>query len=88
MKLPTFEITRDIENTAIAIVELLKELPAIDTDDTFLQLLKDNRLKSIQSSLAIEANSLSLHQVTDIINGKTVIGDPRNSGGQKCLGGL
>ena len=38
---------------------------------------KDNRLKSIQSSLAIEANSLSLQQVTDIINGKKVVGDVR-----------
>lgn len=37
-------------------------------------LRKNNRIKSIHSSLKIEANSLSQGQVRDIINGKTVLG--------------
>ena len=37
-------------------------------------LRRNNRIKSIHSSLAIEANSLSFDQVKDIIDGKTVIG--------------
>ena len=37
-------------------------------------LRRNNRIKSIHSSLAIEANSLSLGQVKDVIAGKTVIG--------------
>ena len=37
-------------------------------------LRKNYRIKSIHSSLAIEANSLSLNQVRDIIDGKLVIG--------------
>ena len=77
MKLPGFEITPHIENLALGIVDLLDKLPALDTDAKFLQLRKDNRIKTIQSSLAIEANSLSLQQVADIINGKKVIGDKR-----------
>ena len=36
-----------------------------------------NRLRSIHSSLAIEGNTLSLDDVTDIINGKRVLGNPR-----------
>ena len=37
-------------------------------------LRKNNRIKSIHSSLSIEANSLSLEQVKDVINGKIVMG--------------
>ena len=33
-----------------------------------------SKVRSIHSSLAIEANSLSLNQVRDVIEGKTVIG--------------
>lgn len=33
-------------------------------------LRKNNRIKSIHASLKIEANSLSLGQVRDVINGK------------------
>jgi Fic family protein len=41
-----------------------------------LRLRKINRLRSIQSSLAIENNTLTLGQVTDIIEGKQVLGLP------------
>lgn len=37
-------------------------------------LRKKNRLKTIHSSLAIEQNTLTLQQVTDIIDGKRVFG--------------
>ncbi len=77
MKLPEFKITSTMETLALEIVDLMKHLSSLGTDKKFLHLRKDNRLKSIQSSLAIEANSLSLQQVTDIINGKKVIGDAR-----------
>ena len=40
-------------------------------------LRKKNRLKTIHSSLAIEQNTLTLKQVTDIINGKRVFGPPK-----------
>ena len=39
-------------------------------------LRKENQIKTIHSSLAIEHNSLSLAQVTDIIEGKHVLGAP------------
>lgn len=38
------------------------------------RLRRVNRIKSIQSSLAIENNTLSLEQVTDVLNGKRVLG--------------
>lgn len=39
-------------------------------------LRKANRIRTIHSSLAIEHNSLTLQQVTDIVNGKRVLGAP------------
>ena len=38
---------------------------------------RNNRIKSIHSSLKIEANSLSLGQVRDVINGKIVLGEQK-----------
>lgn len=41
------------------------------------QLRRSNRLRSIQASLAIENNTLTLEQVTAVIAGKHVLGLPR-----------
>lgn len=38
------------------------------------RLRRDNRIRTIHASLEIEKNSLSLDQVTDIINGKRILG--------------
>lgn len=40
-------------------------------------LRRNNRIKSIHSSLKIEANSLTLGQVRDVINGKSVLGEQK-----------
>lgn len=40
-------------------------------------LRRDNQIRTIHSSLAIENNSLSLEQMTDVINGKRVLGAPK-----------
>ena len=41
------------------------------------RLRRGNRIRTIQASLAIENNSLSLEQVTALIDGKRVLGHPR-----------
>ncbi len=41
------------------------------------QLRKQNRIRTIQSTLAIEGNSLSLEQVTAIVEGKRILGSQR-----------
>lgn len=38
------------------------------------KLRRDNRIKTIQASLAIENNSLTIDQVTAVINGKRILG--------------
>lgn len=40
-------------------------------------LRRNNRIQSIHSSLKIEANSLSLSEVRDVINGHLVLGDQK-----------
>ena len=42
-----------------------------------LKLRRENRIRSIHASLAIENNTLSLDQVTAVISGKRVLGLPR-----------
>ncbi|MCB1232322.1 MAG: Fic family protein [Verrucomicrobiae bacterium] len=41
------------------------------------QLRRENRIRTIQASLAIEANTLSFEQVSDLMDGKPVAGPPR-----------
>ena len=41
------------------------------------RLRRENRIRSIQASLAIENNTLSVDQVTAILDGKRVLGLPR-----------
>jgi Fic family protein len=41
-----------------------------------LHLRRENRIRTIHSSLAIEQNSLTLEQVTGILSGKRILGNP------------
>ncbi|MDR1880656.1 MAG: Fic family protein, partial [Tannerellaceae bacterium] len=58
------------------IAERVGEIKGTGEYSRNVRLRKINRLRSIQSSLAIENNTLSLGQVTDIIEGKRVLGLP------------
>ncbi|MEZ5043807.1 MAG: hypothetical protein R2828_28175 [Saprospiraceae bacterium] len=42
------------------------------------QLRRENRIKTIQSSLKIEGNTLSMDQVSAIFDQKRVIGPPKD----------
>ncbi|WP_220456817.1 Fic family protein [Changpingibacter yushuensis] len=46
-------------------------------DDHSVHLRRQNRIRTVHSSLAIEHNTLTLGQVTAILDGKRVLGDPR-----------
>ena len=72
---PLFDITDDMLNKIVEITEIVTKLTL--TQPQNFHLRKENRLRSIHSSLAIEANSLSLEQVTAIVNGKRVLGKPQ-----------
>lgn len=72
---PNYQITERMLNLVQKISELTAQL---SFEKRELHLRKENRVRSIQSSLAIENNSLSLEQVTDIIEGKRVLGSPKD----------
>ena len=60
-----------------SISEKLGRITSISSIESKPPIRKNNRIKSIHSSLKIEANSLSLNQVRDVINGKLVLGEQR-----------
>jgi len=77
MNIPIYTISIKSIDLVAQIAEKLGEIRGAGEYSRNLRLRKINRLRSIQSSLAIENNTLSLGQVTDIIEGKSVLGLPR-----------
>jgi len=71
---PPFNITNEILTYVSSISEKMGKISATSNLETKPHLRRNNRIKSIHSSLKIEANSLSLGQVRDVINGKLVLG--------------
>ena len=76
MNVPTYSISTKTIELVARIAEKLGEIKGTGEYGRNLALRKINRMRSIQSSLAIENNSLTLGQVTDIIEGKRVFGLP------------
>ena len=74
---PPFTITNEILAYVSSISEKVGRISAISNLESKPHLRRNNRIKSIHSSLKIEANSLSLGQVRDVINGKTVLGEQK-----------
>ena len=74
---PPFDITNEMLSLSISITEKLGQLNGFQSLKRMPILRRNNKIKSIHSSLAIEANSLSLSQVKDVIDGKLVIGAPK-----------
>lgn len=73
---PPFQITPKILNAVAAISELVGNHSA-KNGNLSPQLRRENRIRTIQASLAIEQNSLTLDQVTAVLDGKRVLGLPR-----------
>lgn len=73
---PPFKITSQIIDLISQISEAVGEINSLENSPRHLELRKENRIKTIHSSLAIENNSLTLEQITAIIEGKRVLGSP------------
>ena len=69
-----FTISNSMLNKTIFITEKLSKIISYNSLKRMPTLRRNNKIKSIHSSLMIEANSLSLNQVRDVIDGKFVIG--------------
>lgn len=77
-KKPPFEITNSILDEIAEIAELVGQVNATSGLTTNPMLRRSNRIRTIYSSLAIEQNTLSLEQVTAVLNGKRVIAPPKD----------
>lgn len=71
---PLYTITNQILAYVSSISEKIGNISATHNLESKTHLRRNNRIRSIHSSLKIEANSLSLGQVRDVINGKIVLG--------------
>lgn len=74
---PPFTVTNQILMYVSSISEKIGRITATSNLEARPHLRKNNKIKSIHSSLKIEANSLTLGQVRDVINGKTVLGEQK-----------
>lgn len=75
---PPYQITNRIIELIASISEKVGEVNAAYLYKPPTELRRKNRIRTIQSSLGIEGNSLSLDQVTAIIDKKRIIASPKD----------
>lgn len=73
---PPFGMTDYITYLVAEISEQVGRITVLQEGTISPHLRRENRIRTIHSSLAIEHNSLSLEQVTAILDGKRVLGNP------------
>ena len=74
---PPFQLTHRMTEAMTGIAELLGAWKAVNPGALRPELRRGNRIRSIQASLAVEQNTLTLEQVTAVLEGKVVLGSPR-----------
>ena len=77
-KKPPFEITNTMIHEVAKIAELVGKLSSTNQLSATPSLRRTNRIRTIHGSLAIEQNTLSLEQVTAVLNGKYVLAPPKD----------
>jgi len=75
---PPYDITPTILKLITAIAEKLGEVNANYLNKQSPQLRKQNRIKTIHSSLQIEGNTLTEEQITALIENKRIIGPKKD----------
>ncbi len=75
---PPFKITNKIIDYVAEISELIGRLTSAHSLSISPTLRRANRIRTIHGSLAIEQNTLSLEQVTAVLNGKQVLAPPKD----------
>jgi Fic family protein len=74
---PPFQLTHSMLARVADIAEFVGTWQGMTAQGLVPHLRRGNRIRTIQASLAIEQNSLSLEQVTAVLDGKRVLGLPR-----------
>ncbi|MBN1620840.1 Fic family protein [candidate division WOR-3 bacterium] len=75
---PPYEITKSILKCYGEIKEILGQTKSLLLVKPEAKLRKQNRIKTIYSSLAIEGNTLDMKQITAIIDNKRIIGPKKD----------
>ena len=75
---PPFHMTDKMTSLIAEISEQVGRITVLQEGTISPHLRRENRIRTIHSSLAIEHNSLSLDQVTAILDGKRVLGVVRH----------
>ena len=78
-KKPPFEITNAMIDHVAEIAELVGRLTSTNQLSANPHLRRTNRIRTIHGSLAIEQNTLTLEQVTAVLNGKQVLAPPKEA---------
>lgn len=73
---PPLRMTNKIMNLVADISEQIGRVAVLSHGRMSPHLRRENRIKTIHASLAIEHNSLSIEQVTAILGGKRILGNP------------
>lgn len=73
---PPFHMTDRITSLIAEISEQIGRISVLQEETISPHLHRENRIRTIHSSLAIEHNSLTMEQVTAILDGKRVLGNP------------
>lgn len=77
LQAPPFDLTSKIVNLSIEISGEAGRMAALEEPAHLIMLRKENRIRTIHSSLSIEGNTLSAGQVTALLDGKRVSGSER-----------
>jgi Fic family protein len=75
---PPYEITSKMLNLCVGISRLVGQCDGVKFTAPSPELRRHNRIRTIQSSLAMEGNTLSESQITAILNDKRVIGPAKD----------
>jgi Fic family protein len=75
---PPYQITPEILKLVASISEKLGQISAKFLDKPSPKLRKENRIKTIHSSLSIEGNTLTEEQITALIENKRIIGPEKD----------
>ena len=74
---PPYTISERMFELVSSISEKVGKITSHKDLETKPYLRRNNRIRSIHSSLKIEANSLSFNEVRDVVNGRLVIGNQK-----------
>lgn len=74
---PPFQLTHRMTALVAGIAERLGAWKAANRGALVPELRRGNRIRTLQASLAIEQNTLSVEQVTAVLDGKAVLGSQK-----------